>query len=109
MTRSELVAAIAQRQPQLPVMDADLAVRTLIEAMSEALAEGRRIEVRGFGSFSLRYRPPRLARNPKSGTEVPVAAKYVPHFKAGKRLRETVQEGAREQANPPKAAVGLGS
>lgn len=90
MTRSELVSKLAARQGHLSTVDVDLAVRALLEAMAEALASGRRIEIRGFGSFTLRYRPPRLARNPKSGTVVPVAAKYVPHFKPGKTLRERV-------------------
>ncbi len=92
MTRSELVNALAVRQTHLPVVDVDLAVRTLFETMSEALADGRRIEIRGFGCFSLRYRPPRLARNPKTGEVVAVAAKYVPHFKPGKELREQVRD-----------------
>jgi integration host factor subunit beta len=93
MTRSELVSALAARQSHLHAVDVDLAVRALLEAMAEALASGRRIEIRGFGSFTLRYRPPRLARNPKSGAVVPVAAKHVPHFKAGKELRERVLAG----------------
>ena len=94
MTRSELVNALAVRQGHLPVTDVDLAVRALLEAMAEALASGRRIEIRGFGSFALRYRPPRLARNPKSGAIVPVAEKYVPHFKPGKELRDRIQNSA---------------
>ncbi len=93
MTRSELVNALAARQGHLPVTDVDLAVRSLLETMAEALASGRRIEIRGFGSFSPRYRPPRLARNPKSGAVVPVAEKHVPHFKPGKDLRDRVQSG----------------
>ncbi|MDN5864260.1 MAG: integration host factor subunit beta [Gammaproteobacteria bacterium] len=97
MTRSELVNALATRQTHLPAVDVDLAVRTLFEVMSEALGEGRRIEIRGFGCFSLRYRPPRLARNPKSGEVVAVAGKCVPHFKPGKALRETVRGSAAEQ------------
>ncbi|MGH8272097.1 MAG: integration host factor subunit beta [Gammaproteobacteria bacterium] len=91
MTRSGLVSALAARQGHLPVVDVDLAVRALLEAMSEALASGRRIEIRGYGCFSLRYRPPRLARNPKTGAVVAVAGKYVPHFKPGKTLRERVR------------------
>lgn len=93
MTRSELVNALAARQGHLPVTDVDLAVRALLETMAEALASGRRIEIRGFGSFAPRYRPPRLARNPKSGAVVPVAEKHVPHFKPGKDLRDRVQSG----------------
>lgn len=106
MTRSELVAALAARQGHLPAVDVDLAVRALLEAMAEALASGRRIEIRGFGSFTLRYRPPRLARNPKSGAVVPVAAKYVPHFKPGKTLRERVLSGTGAGTTPRRAVGG---
>jgi len=90
MTKSELIARLAQRFPQLVAKDADLAVKMILDAMSETLAKGDRIEIRGFGSFSLNYRPPRVGRNPKSGVKVEVPAKYVPHFKAGKELRERV-------------------
>jgi integration host factor subunit beta len=107
MTRSELVSALATRQGHLPMTDVDLAVRSLLETMAEALASGRRIEIRGFGSFALRYRPPRLARNPKSGAVVPVAEKYVPHFKPGKVLRERVLESARIEGEK-RTAVGGG-
>lgn len=92
MTKSELIARLAQRFPQLVAKDADLAVKMILDALSEALAKGDRIEIRGFGSFSLNYRPPRLGRNPKSGVKVEVPAKYVPHFKAGKELRERVDQ-----------------
>jgi len=90
MTKSELIARLALRFPQLVAKDADLAVKMILDAMSETLAKGDRIEIRGFGSFSLNYRPPRVGRNPKSGVKVEVPAKYVPHFKAGKELRERV-------------------
>ncbi len=90
MTKSELIARLAERFPQLVAKDADLSVKMILDAMSEALAKGDRIEIRGFGSFSLNYRPPRLGRNPKTGAKVEVPAKYVPHFKAGKELRERV-------------------
>ena len=90
MTKSELIANLAARFPQLVVKDAELSVKTILESMSDKLAIGERIEIRGFGSFSLNYRPPRLGRNPKSGTQVQVPEKYVPHFKAGKELRERV-------------------
>jgi integration host factor subunit beta len=90
MTKSELIARLAQRFPQLVAKDADLAVKMILDALSETLAKGDRIEIRGFGSFSLNYRPPRVGRNPKSGVKVEVPAKYVPHFKAGKELRERV-------------------
>lgn len=90
MTRSDLIAKLAERYPQLLARDADLAVKVILEAMAETLARGGRIEIRGFGSFALNYRPPRIGRNPKSGDKVQVPAKYVPHFKAGKELRERV-------------------
>ena len=90
MTKSELIARLAQRYPQLVAKDAELAVKTMLDAMSQTLASGNRIEIRGFGSFGLNYRPPRVGRNPKTGEKVQVPRKYVPHFKAGKELRERV-------------------
>lgn len=90
MTKSELIARLAERFPQLVAKDADFAVKMVLDAMAEALAQGDRIEIRGFGSFSLNYRPPRVGRNPKSGEKVSVPEKWVPHFKAGKELRERV-------------------
>lgn len=90
MTKSELIASLAARYPQLVAKDAELAVKTILEAMAVSLAQGQRIEIRGFGSFSLNYRPPRTGRNPKTGTKVSVPEKHVPHFKAGKELRERV-------------------
>ena len=92
MTKSELIARLAERFPQLVTKDADLAVKMILDAMSEALVRGDRIEIRGFGSFALNYRPPRTGRNPKSGDKVSVPAKWVPHFKAGKELRERVDK-----------------
>ena len=93
MTKSELIEIIAGRQTQLSVKDVELAVKTLIEQMSETLASGERIEIRGFGSFSLHYRAPRIGRNPKTGESVGLAGKYVPHFKPGKELRDRVNQG----------------
>ena len=90
MTKSELIAQLAERFPQLVAKDADYAVKMILDALSEALVKGDRIEIRGFGSFSLNYRPPRVGRNPKSGDKVSVPEKWVPHFKAGKELRERV-------------------
>ena len=90
MTKSELIAKLATRYPQLVVKDAELAVKAILDAMAQGLATGQRIEIRGFGSFDLNYRPPRVGRNPKSGDKVQGPAKYVPHFKAGKELRERV-------------------
>ena len=90
MTKSDLIARLAERFPQLVAKDADFAVKMILDAMSEALVKGDRIEIRGFGSYSLNYRPPRVGRNPKSGEKVDVPEKWVPHFKAGKELRERV-------------------
>lgn len=90
MTKSELISRLAARFPQLVTKDAELSVKTIIDAMARSLAKGERIEIRGFGSFDLNYRPPRTGRNPKSGEKVKVPEKYVPHFKAGKEMRERV-------------------
>ncbi len=90
MTKSDLIARLAERFPQLVAKDADFAVKMILDAMSEALAKGDRIEIRGFGSFSLNYRPPRVGRNPKSGDKVSVPEKWVPHFNAGTELPERV-------------------
>jgi integration host factor subunit beta len=90
MTKSELIARLAERYPQLVGKDVDVAVKTILDEMSSALALGHRIEIRGFGSFSLNSRPPRIGRNPKSGDKVMVPEKRVPHFKPGKELRERV-------------------
>lgn len=95
MTKSELIEKLAQKQQHLSQADVDLAVRTIIEQMSAALARGERIEIRGFGSFSLHFRPPRIGRNPKTGEAVALPGKYVPHFKPGKELRERVNAFAR--------------
>jgi integration host factor subunit beta len=78
--------------PQLQAKDAELAVKVILDALSATLSRGGRVEIRGFGSFGLNYRPPRQGRNPKTGDKVKVPAKYVPHFKAGKELRERVCE-----------------
>ncbi len=93
MTKSELIDIIARKQRHLPTKDVELAVKHLLEVMSNRLANGDRIEVRGFGSFSLHFRPPRLGRNPKTGEAVALAGKHVPHFKPGKDLRERVNRG----------------
>jgi integration host factor subunit beta len=90
MTKSELIARLAQLHPHLSGTDTEMAVKTILEAMTYNLVQGKRIEIRGFGSFSLNYRPPRIGRNPKTGEQVEVPAKFVPHFKAGKGLRERV-------------------
>ena len=93
MTKSELIELIASQQQHLAQRDVELAVKTLLEQMSESLASGERIEVRGFGSFSLHHRPPRIGRNPKTGEAVSLPGKHVPHFKPGKKMRERVDEG----------------
>ncbi len=90
MTRSDLAARLAERFPQLTQRDTELAVKTVLDAMAEALALGHRIEIRGFGSFSISHRPPRVGRNPRSGAQVAIPEKRVPHFKPGKALREGV-------------------
>lgn len=94
MTKSELIESLVWKQSQLGYRDVELAVKTMLEHMGQTLASGERIEIRGFGSFSLHYRPPRVGRNPKSGDAVSLPAKYVPHFKPGKELRERVNNGA---------------
>lgn len=92
MTKSELIERIAEQQEQLSVKDVELAVKMILEYMSQMLASGERIEIRGFGSFSLHYREPRTGRNPKTGESVQLTGKYVPHFKPGKELRDRVNE-----------------
>lgn len=93
MTKSELIDVLASRLPHFSYKDVELAIKTMLDSLSEALFEKRRIEIRGFGSFSLHYRPPRKGRNPKTGANVDLGAKYVPHFKPGKELRERVNAG----------------
>ena len=90
MTKSDLIARLAERHSHLVAADAELAVKTILDAMTTSLVSGERIEIRGFGSFSLNFRPPRVGRNPKTGEKVLVAGKHVPHFKAGKELRDRV-------------------
>jgi integration host factor subunit beta len=99
ITRSELVERLAQAFPQLLPRDVELAVKTLLDTMSQALAEGKRIELRGFGSFVMHHRPPRQGRNPKSGEAVMVPEKHVPHFKPGKELRERVDFPKKDESS----------
>jgi integration host factor subunit beta len=96
MTKSELIENLALKQTQLSVRDVELAVKAIIDMMGQSLASGERIEIRGFGSFSLHYRSPRTGRNPKTGDSVQLSGKYVPHFKPGKELREQVDESKEE-------------
>lgn len=91
MTRTELITQLAQRFPQLLTKDCEVAVKELLDGIGNALIAGHRVEIRGFGSFDLNYRAPRQGRNPKTGKAVAVPAKHSPHFKAGKALRESVE------------------
>ena len=101
MTRSDLVNKLAERFSQLTQRDTEFAVKTMLDAMSDALARGHRIEIRGFGSFSINRRPPRLGRNPRSGEQVTIPEKLVPHFKPGKALREAVDARTAPGDDPP--------
>lgn len=93
MRRSELIDLIACRFPQLSKADAEVSISEILDAIGSTLAHGGRVEIRGFGSFALNYRPARIGRNPKTGATVSVPGKHVPHFKAGKELRELVDGG----------------
>ena len=90
ITRSELIELLASKFPQLLPKDVELVVKTLLDALTNALVEGKRIELRGVGSFVLHHRPARVGRNPKSGAQVMIPEKKIPHFKPGKELRERV-------------------
>lgn len=90
MTKSELIAKLADHYPHLVAKDAEVVVNAILAAMTLSLAKGQRIEIRGFGSFEINYRPPRNGRNPKTGEKVSVPEKFVPHFKPGRELRERV-------------------
>ena len=98
MTKSELIARISVRHPNLVMKDAELVVHTLFGAISKRLSLGARIELCEFGSFALNYRPPCKGRNPRSGESVMVPAKYMPHFKVGKELRARVDRGGRSKS-----------
>lgn len=97
LTKSELIERIVAKQTLLTAKDVELAVKTIVEQMSESLSSGGRIEIRGFGSFSLHYREPRIGRNPKTGEAVTLTGKYVPHFKPGKELKDRVNESLQEE------------
>ena len=90
MTKSELIERLADQARQVPAKELELAIKEFLEQMAQTLQKGERIEIRGFGSFSLHYRAPRVGRNPKTGETVKLDGKYVPHFKPGKELRERV-------------------
>jgi len=96
MMKSELIERIARKQSHLAYKDVELAVKSMLEQMSNSLASGERIEIRGFGSFSLHFRPPRSGRNPKTGDSVSLPGKYVPHFKPGKELRERANDSLKK-------------
>ena len=97
MTKSEVIERIAEKQLHLPVKDVELSIKQILALMSDSLANGERIEIRGFGSFSLHYRAPRLGRNPKTGEPVSLSSKHVPHFKPGKDLKMQVNEGRQKE------------
>lgn len=104
MTRSELIQLLAEKQPDISFKEMEKIVKTVFEFMGEALGKGDRIEVRGFGSFSIRYRAPRMARNPKTGEKIEKTGKFTPYYRPGKELRERVNAMAAEfplsESNP---------
>ena len=109
MTRSELIHRIAQKQSQIIERDVELAVKMMLEQMAASLAGGGRIEIRAFGSFSLRLRPARVARNPRTGTPVSLPARYAPNFRPGqKKQREHVNREYRVVPEAQRHAGGSG-
>mgnify|MGYP000060577826 FL=1 len=105
MTKSELIELLARKQSHLSYKDVENAAKVMIEQMSQSLSGGDRIEIRGFGSFSLHFRPPRVGRNPKTGDAVTLPGKFVPHFKPGKELRERVNAAIEDDDPRPSARV----
>lgn len=103
MTRSDLIAALAARFPKLMDKDAEISVKEILDTIGQSLARGDRVEIRGFGSFDLNHRPARIGRNPKTGEKVQVLPKYVPHFKAGKDMRDRIDQSVK--ASPVKLAA----
>ena len=99
MTKSEVIERIAGKQLHLPVKDVELSIKQILALMSDSLANGERIEIRGFGSFSLHYRAPRIGRNPKTGEPVSLSGKHVPHFKPGKDLKLQVNQGRQNEVS----------
>ena len=97
MTKSEVIERIAEKQLHLPVKDVELSIKQILALMSDSLANGERIEIRGFGSFSLHYRAPRTGRNPKTGEPVSLSGQHVPHFKPGKDLKLQVNQGRQNE------------
>ena len=106
MTKSELIHRIAEKQSQIVERDVELAVKTMLDQMAECLAGGGRIEIRGFGSFTLRFRRARVGRNPGTGTPVSVPARYAAYFKPGKKLRERVDRESRGPSEAQRRAGG---
>ena len=92
MTKSELIMRIAQRNPHLYQRDVERIVSTIFEEISAALSRGERVELRGFGAFSVKRRDPRVGRNPRTGDAVQVEEKHIPFFKTGKQLRERLNQ-----------------
>jgi integration host factor subunit beta len=103
MTKSDLINLLSGKYGQLSAREIEWAIKGLIEQMAETLSSGDRIEIRGFGSFSLHYRRPRIGRNPKTGAQVELDSKFVPHFKPGKKLREIVNDSKTKVALKPEA------
>jgi integration host factor subunit beta len=101
MTKSELIERLAVEEKDLSATDVELAIKAILEIMSQTLEDGGRIEIRGFGSFSLHYRAPRIGRNPKTGAPVALSGKHVPHFKPGKDLRDRVNKGMLKDGRKP--------
>lgn len=101
MKKSDLIEILAAKQDHLSSADVEAAVRALLEQLSTTLASGERIEIRGFGSFSLHQRAPHLGRNPKTGASVALPATYCPHFKPGKELRARINEAFQHSLSPP--------
>lgn len=97
MTRSELAYAVATRFKTLVAKDVEISIKVILDAIGHSMAEGNRVEIRGFGTFHLTYRPARLGRNPKSGASVMIPEKYVPYFKAGKEMRERIDQPVRNE------------
>jgi len=93
MIRSELVTKVAEKNPHLTLRDVEAIVSVVFDQIASALSDGRRVELRGFGAFSIRDREARTGRNPRTGSSVSVDAKRVPYFKPGKELRERLNKG----------------
>jgi integration host factor subunit beta len=102
MTRSELISRIALRFPKLVAKDAEVSVRQVIDAITQSLARGGRVEIRGFGSFAVTYRAPRRGRNPRTGEMVPIAGRYAPHFRPGKEMRQRIDAAPASEIERPR-------